>query len=69
MRRLITNVRGAFSHHIKFPEVNHKPQPYSGPSYDQIVKDRGTFMPNFYFHYYKKPLLITEGHYQYLYDH
>jgi alanine-glyoxylate transaminase/(R)-3-amino-2-methylpropionate-pyruvate transaminase len=33
------------------------------------VKDRATYMPNFYFHYYKKPLLITEGHYQYLYDH
>lgn len=26
-------------------------------------------MPSFYFHYYKQPLLISEGHYQYLYDH
>lgn len=54
---------------LKFPEVSHKPQPYRGPAYDQIVKDRSTYMPNFYFHYYKKPLLISEGYYQYLYDH
>lgn len=54
---------------LKFPEVSHKPQPYRGPAYDQIAKDRSTYMPNFYFHYYKKPLLISEGYYQYLYDH
>jgi len=26
-------------------------------------------MPNLYFHYYKEPLLIHEGHSQYLWDH
>jgi 4-aminobutyrate aminotransferase-like enzyme len=52
-----------------FPTVNHQPRPYNGPSYDQVIKDRGTYMPNFYYHYYKKPLLIVQGHLQYLYDH
>jgi alanine-glyoxylate transaminase / (R)-3-amino-2-methylpropionate-pyruvate transaminase len=54
---------------FKLPEISHKPTPYTGLPYDQIFKDRQTYMPNFYFHYYKKPLLITEGYYQYLYDH
>ena len=52
-----------------FPSVNHTPQPYNGPSYDAIIKDRKTYMPSFYFHYYKEPLLVTEGHMQYLYDY
>lgn len=69
MLRLTTQLRSSFSHHLKFPEVNHKPQPYTGPAFEQIVNDRTKFMPNFYFHYYKQPLLITEGYYQYLYDH
>lgn len=54
---------------LNFPNVNHQPRPYNGPAYEQIVKDRKTWMPNFYFHYYQKPLLIVEGHMQYLYDH
>lgn len=53
----------------KLPETSHKPQPYNGTPYEQIVKDRSKYMPNFYFHYYKQPLLITEGHLQYLWDH
>lgn len=65
--------RFAFSHHVNiktpFPSVSHKPRPYTGPAYEQVVKDRKTYMPNFYFHYYKEPLLIVEGHMQYLYDH
>lgn len=54
---------------LKMPECGHRPLPYSGLPYEQIARDRATFMPNFYFHYYKKPLLITEGHLQYLFDH
>jgi alanine-glyoxylate transaminase/(R)-3-amino-2-methylpropionate-pyruvate transaminase len=69
MIRLATQLRAGFSHHLHLPAVNHKPQPYTGPAYDQIVKDRSRYMPNFYFHYYKQPLLISEGYYQYLYDH
>jgi alanine-glyoxylate transaminase / (R)-3-amino-2-methylpropionate-pyruvate transaminase len=58
-----SNLKGSF------PAVNHKPAPYSGPSYEQVTKDRQGYMPSFYFHYYQKPLLIVEGHMQYLYDH
>ena len=41
------------------PPVNHTPTPYKGPSYETVVKDRKTYMPNFYFHYYKDPLFVT----------
>lgn len=51
------------------PFLNHTPAAYSGPPFEQIVKDRTSYMPNFYFHYYKNPLLIVSGHLQYLYDH
>lgn len=54
---------------VPFPNVNHKPAPYTGPSFEQVVKDRKDYYPSFYFHYYQKPLLITEGYLQYLYDH
>jgi hypothetical protein len=43
----------------QLPAINHKPQVYSGPSYEQIVKDRKSYMPGFYFHYYKNPVLIV----------
>jgi hypothetical protein len=38
---------------LKLPEFNHIPRPYTGPSYDQMVKDRYKYMPSFYTHYYK----------------
>ena len=41
------------------PATSHKPGPYTGPAYEQIVKDRATYMPGFYFYYYKEPLLIS----------
>lgn len=53
----------------KFPETNHTAKAYKGTPYDQVLKDRKTYMPNLYFHYYKEPLLFHEGHYQYLWDH
>ena len=54
---------------VPFPKVNHSPAPYNGIPYEQVISDRAKYMPKFWFHFYKKPLLITEGHYQYLYDH
>ena len=64
MNRLVT--RYAFS---SLPPINFKPSAYTGPSFEQVVNDRKKYMPNFYFHYYKTPLLISEGHMQYLFDH
>jgi hypothetical protein len=40
------------------PETKHKPKTYSGSPYEQVLKERKTYMPSLYFHYYKEPLLI-----------
>jgi len=69
MISLIQKISFRFSGRMQFPQVNHKPQPYTGIPYAQIASDRAKYMPNFYFAYYKKPLLIHEGYMQYLYDH
>lgn len=69
MIKLIQRSTYSFGQTLTFPTVNHTPRPYAGKPYDEIMSDRTKYMPNFYFHYYKKPLLITEGQLQYLYDH
>jgi alanine-glyoxylate transaminase/(R)-3-amino-2-methylpropionate-pyruvate transaminase len=51
------------------PETKHKPKAYSGPSFEEVLQHRKKFMPSLYFHYYKEPLLIYEGHGHYLWDH
>lgn len=51
------------------PECDFKPQPYKGPSYERICAiRRENLMPNI-LTYYKKPLLLHEGHMQWLWDH
>jgi acetylornithine/succinyldiaminopimelate/putrescine aminotransferase len=70
MLKLSTKVSFLFSKTLTLPPIDHQPKPYTGASYEQIFGDRKKYMPsNLYFHYYKEPLLITEGYYQYLYDH
>ena len=50
------------------PPCNFKPQPYTGSSYEQVLKDR-EYAPPFYATYYKEPLYLTDGYMQYLFDH
>lgn len=59
------------SEHLKssLPLTHHTPRLYTGPSYDEVVNNRSKYMPAFYVPLYKKPLLIVEGHLQYLWDH
>lgn len=59
MIKLIQKSCYRFGAKLQFPSVNHVPKPYNGKPYDQIMSDRAKYMPNFYFYYYKKPLLIT----------
>ena len=58
-----------YSFGAAFPKVNHTPTPYTGIPYESVIENRKNYSPDFYFSYYKKPLLITEGKMQYLYDH
>lgn len=50
------------------PPFDHTPQPYDGPSPEEILALRKEFVNPAIFHYYKKPITIVEGKAQYLYD-
>ncbi|MDB4906048.1 MAG: alanine--glyoxylate aminotransferase 2 1, mitochondrial [Gemmatimonadetes bacterium] len=53
---------------LQLPASSHVPKPYTGPGRDELVAMRKQFTNPAIFHLYKEPLLIVEGHMQYLYD-
>lgn len=54
---------------MPLPPFDHSPQPYLGPSPEEILALRHTHVNPGIFHYYKKPIAIVEGKGQYLFDH
>src|SRR6266446_5233532 len=50
------------------PPCNHKPSQYKGPSADQVLALRKQFLNPGIFLYYKKPLMLVDGHMQYIKD-
>lgn len=50
------------------PPTAHRPRPYDGPSRDELWQLRQRYMNPAIFHIYREPLLIVEGHMQWLYD-
>ena len=50
------------------PPFAHQPQPYTGPSPDEILRLRKEFLNPGIFLYYKKPLTLVEGKMQYVWD-
>ncbi|KAJ1398621.1 Pyridoxal phosphate-dependent transferase, major domain [Sesbania bispinosa] len=52
----------------QLPPFDHQPQPYKGPSADEVLAKRKTFLGPSLFYYYQKPLNIVEGKMQYLFD-
>ncbi|HZF68872.1 MAG TPA: aspartate aminotransferase family protein [Gemmatirosa sp.] len=53
---------------LALPPTDHVPRPYDGPSRDEILAMRRQFANPAVFTLYREPLLIVEGHMQYLYD-
>ncbi len=53
---------------IPFPPTSHKPQPYAGPSLDQVLAQRKQYLNPGLFLYYKQPIMIVEGSMQYVWD-
>src|SRR5882672_7166809 len=51
------------------PPTKHTPQPYTGPSADQVLTLRKQFLNPGIFLYYKQPLMLVEGKMQYVWDH
>ena len=52
----------------ELPPFDHQPQPYTGPSADEVLRLRREFLNPGIFLYYKKPLMIVEGKMQYVWD-
>ncbi len=50
------------------PPCEHEPRPYKGPSRDQVRELRARHCNPAVFTFYSEPLLIVEGHMQYLFD-
>jgi alanine-glyoxylate transaminase / (R)-3-amino-2-methylpropionate-pyruvate transaminase len=53
---------------IALPPTAHQPQPYTGPSADQVLALRKQYLNPGLFLYYKKPIMIVEGKMQYVWD-
>ncbi|XP_061386887.1 alanine--glyoxylate aminotransferase 2, mitochondrial [Musca vetustissima] len=51
------------------PNLDYKPPEYKGPSYENIKELRKNHLTPNIQSYYKKPLLIHNGHMQWLFDH
>ncbi len=50
------------------PPCDHRPRPYTGPSRAEVLALRQQYTNPAIFTLYKEPLMIVEGHMQYLYD-
>ena len=50
------------------PPCDHRPRPYAGLSKQEVLALRKHYVNPAIFTYYREPLMIVEGHMQYLYD-
>jgi alanine-glyoxylate transaminase / (R)-3-amino-2-methylpropionate-pyruvate transaminase len=53
---------------LQLPSTSHSPRPFDGNA-EEILAKRSKHFSSIYQTHYKTPLIITEGHLQYLYDH
>ena len=53
---------------LRLPPCGHAPRPYAGPSRQEVLDLRREFLNPAIFTYYAEPLMIVEGHMQYLFD-
>ena len=52
----------------ELPPFDHQPQPYHGPSAEEVLALRKEFLSPAIFAYYQRPIMIVEGKGQYLFD-
>src|SRR5262245_25788432 len=53
---------------LQLPPCDHRPEPYSGPSREQVLALRQQYLTPGLITYYRQPLLIVEGQMQYVWD-
>lgn len=52
----------------ELPLFDYQPQPYDGPSAEEVLRLRRQFLNPGIFLYYRRPLMIVEGKGQYVFD-
>jgi alanine-glyoxylate transaminase/(R)-3-amino-2-methylpropionate-pyruvate transaminase len=52
----------------KLPECDFTPPKYDGPSKEEVQKLRSEYLTPALMTYYKDPIMIVDGHMQYLFD-
>src|SRR5437763_519224 len=50
------------------PLSSHTPEPYDGPSREEVLAMRREYLTPGLITYYREPLLVVEGHMQYVWD-
>jgi alanine-glyoxylate transaminase/(R)-3-amino-2-methylpropionate-pyruvate transaminase len=53
---------------LSLPATSHQPVPYDGPTRDEVLALRREYLTPGLITYYRAPLLVVEGHMQYLWD-
>src|SRR5919204_2125732 len=53
---------------VSLPLSSHQPARYTGPSRDEVLALRRQYLTPGLITYYKDPLLVVEGHMQYVWD-
>src|SRR5437899_3381073 len=53
---------------VSLPVSPYRPAPYTGPSRDEVLALRRQYLTPGLITYYKNPLLVVEGHMQYVWD-
>src|SRR5438445_9046088 len=56
------------SKRISLPVSSHRPATYNGPSRAEVLAMRREYLTPGLITYYREPLLVVEGHMQYLWD-
>src|SRR5262245_37781668 len=53
---------------LSLPVSSHRPAPYTSPSREEVLALRRQYLTPALITYYREPLLLVEGHMQYLWD-
>ncbi|MEM7681270.1 MAG: aspartate aminotransferase family protein [Planctomycetota bacterium] len=53
---------------VSLPQCDHQPRPYDGPARSEVVALRQQYVNPGVLTYYREPLMLVEGHMQYLWD-
>lgn len=58
----------AYNTTLKLPACSYTPKPYRGPSKAEVLETRKRYLSPALFLYYRDPLMLVDGHMQYVFD-